>query len=365
MLAGIVTLHIAGGWALITMQTPKLIIGEIAPMEVRMVQAEQPPAPAEAQLQPPEEMRDAGESIRRRRKPRRRKSALAIAAADARPAAAGIPGRRQADAATAAAQTQTSRQAGPAPAPKPAAPAAEAAPDERRQRRRRHRQHRERCRLARSSTSSAEPELSRALAAGRRNRSGDGPRPDRRRRAVRRRSGCRSRPATGPRRSALSAVRKARSGPIRRRRGPAGMVLIPINFVCSRGSHARHIGPGLRPFSPELRHRRARAAGRAGADVGDLLVPDRHEGHQPAHPPAPQQKFLNFFWSATSLEAVQSELTCTACRSRSAISALAARAGAWREDGAPKLEEAGSSQETLTHTIEKVLDEETTAPRTA
>lgn len=56
MLVGIVALHVAGGWALITMQTPKLIIGEVAPMEVRMVQAEQPPAPAEAQLQPPEEM---------------------------------------------------------------------------------------------------------------------------------------------------------------------------------------------------------------------------------------------------------------------------------------------------------------------
>ena len=27
----------------------------------------------------------------------------------------------------------------------------------------------------------------------------------------------------------------------------------------------------------------------------------------------------NFFWSATSLEAVQSESTCMACRSRSAI----------------------------------------------
>jgi len=56
LLAAIVVLHVAGGWALITMQTPKLIIGEVAPMEVRMVQAEQPPAPAEAQLQPPEEM---------------------------------------------------------------------------------------------------------------------------------------------------------------------------------------------------------------------------------------------------------------------------------------------------------------------
>ena len=32
MLVDIVALYIAGGWALITMQTPKLIIGEVAPM---------------------------------------------------------------------------------------------------------------------------------------------------------------------------------------------------------------------------------------------------------------------------------------------------------------------------------------------
>ncbi len=56
LLVAIVLLHVAGGWALVTMQTPKLIIGEVAPMEVRMVQAEQPPAPAETQLPPPEEL---------------------------------------------------------------------------------------------------------------------------------------------------------------------------------------------------------------------------------------------------------------------------------------------------------------------
>ena len=46
--------------------------------------------------------------------------------------------------------------------------------------------------------------------------------------------------------------------------------------------------PWLRPFSPELGSGHQDAAGRAGADVGDLLVPDRPEGHQPDRAPAPE-----------------------------------------------------------------------------
>lgn len=56
LLAVIVALHVAGGWALFNMQTAKLVIGDVAPLEVRMVAAEQPPTPpAEAQLPPPPE----------------------------------------------------------------------------------------------------------------------------------------------------------------------------------------------------------------------------------------------------------------------------------------------------------------------
>jgi len=55
LLVGIVVLHVALGWALITRETPKLIIGDLVPMEVRIVQAEPASAPAEEQVQPPVE----------------------------------------------------------------------------------------------------------------------------------------------------------------------------------------------------------------------------------------------------------------------------------------------------------------------
>jgi protein TonB len=56
LLAAILLLHVTLGWALITRETPKLIIGDLVPMEVRIVQAEPAPAPAEEQLQPPEDL---------------------------------------------------------------------------------------------------------------------------------------------------------------------------------------------------------------------------------------------------------------------------------------------------------------------
>ena len=74
-------------------------------------------------------------------------------------------------------------------------------------------------------------------------------------------------------------------------------------------------------------------------------------------------KFLDFFWSATSLEAVQNELTVHGVREpfgHLTAHSLHAQAHHARF-GAAKLEEAGSEQEFLTRTIKKVLDEETTA----
>ncbi len=75
------------------------------------------------------------------------------------------------------------------------------------------------------------------------------------------------------------------------------------------------------------------------------------------------QKFLTFFWSATSLEAVQHELsTHGAHEPFGHLTAHSLRAQAHHEKfGAAKLEEAGSAQEFLTRTIKKVLDEETTS----
>lgn len=75
------------------------------------------------------------------------------------------------------------------------------------------------------------------------------------------------------------------------------------------------------------------------------------------------RKFLNFFWSATSLEAVQNELTVHGVHEPFGhLTAHSLHAQAHHEKfGAAKLEEAGSQQEFLTRTIKKVLDEETTA----
>src|SRR5580704_16841445 len=75
------------------------------------------------------------------------------------------------------------------------------------------------------------------------------------------------------------------------------------------------------------------------------------------------QKFLTFFWSATSLEAVQNELDVHGVREpfgRLTAHSLHAQAH-HAKFGAAKLEETGSEQEFLTRTIKKVLDEETTS----
>lgn len=74
-------------------------------------------------------------------------------------------------------------------------------------------------------------------------------------------------------------------------------------------------------------------------------------------------KFLTLFWSATSLEAVQNELTVHGVNEPFGhLTAHSIHAQAHHERyGVAKLEEAGSQQEFLTRTIKKVLDEETTA----
>src|SRR5215831_20991315 len=75
------------------------------------------------------------------------------------------------------------------------------------------------------------------------------------------------------------------------------------------------------------------------------------------------KKFLDFFWSATSLEAVQNELNVHGVHEPFGhLTAHSLHAQAHHEKfGAGKLEEAGSEQEFLTRTIKKVLDEETTS----
>ena len=75
------------------------------------------------------------------------------------------------------------------------------------------------------------------------------------------------------------------------------------------------------------------------------------------------QKFLNFFWSATSLESVQNELSIHGVQEPFGhLTAHSLHAQAHHAKfGAAKLEEAGSEQEFLTRTIKKVLDEETTS----
>jgi biopolymer transport protein ExbB len=72
--------------------------------------------------------------------------------------------------------------------------------------------------------------------------------------------------------------------------------------------------------------------------------------------------FLNFFWNATSLEAVAGEISTHGARDPfSHLTAHAMQAQAHHAKyGAAKLEEAGLSSEFVTRTIKKVLDEETT-----
>ena len=72
--------------------------------------------------------------------------------------------------------------------------------------------------------------------------------------------------------------------------------------------------------------------------------------------------FLNFFWNATSLDAVAGEIATHGARdpfSHLTGHAMQAQAHHARY-GAAKLEEAGSSSEFVTRTIKKVLDEEMT-----
>ena len=74
------------------------------------------------------------------------------------------------------------------------------------------------------------------------------------------------------------------------------------------------------------------------------------------------ENFLNFFWNASSLEAVEHEIaTHGATDPFSHLTSHAMHAQAHHAKyGAAKLEEAGSSGDFVTRTIKKVLDEETT-----
>lgn len=71
--------------------------------------------------------------------------------------------------------------------------------------------------------------------------------------------------------------------------------------------------------------------------------------------------FLDFFWNATSLQAVQQEIASHGVSEPFAhLTSHAMHAQAHHARyGAAKLEEAGSAQEFLTRTIKKVLDEDT------
>ena len=53
VLAAVVFFHVGGGWALTQVEPAKLIVGDIAPMEVRMVAAEQVPDPEIENAEPP------------------------------------------------------------------------------------------------------------------------------------------------------------------------------------------------------------------------------------------------------------------------------------------------------------------------
>jgi biopolymer transport protein ExbB len=72
--------------------------------------------------------------------------------------------------------------------------------------------------------------------------------------------------------------------------------------------------------------------------------------------------FLNFFWNATSLDAVAGEIATHGARDPfSHLTSHAMHAQVHHAKyGAAKLEEAGTSSEFVTRTIKKVLDEETT-----
>jgi len=74
------------------------------------------------------------------------------------------------------------------------------------------------------------------------------------------------------------------------------------------------------------------------------------------------QAFLNFFWNATSLDAVAAEINTHGARDPfSHLTAHAMHAQAHHARyGAAKLEEAGSASDFVTRTIKKVLDEENT-----
>jgi biopolymer transport protein ExbB len=74
------------------------------------------------------------------------------------------------------------------------------------------------------------------------------------------------------------------------------------------------------------------------------------------------ERFLNFFWNASSLDEVGSEIATHGARdpfSHLTAHAMHARSHHARY-GAAKLAEAGSAQDFVTRTIKKVLDEETT-----
>ena len=45
LLALVIFFHVGGGWALTQVEPAKLVVGDIAPMDVRMVAAEQPAQP--------------------------------------------------------------------------------------------------------------------------------------------------------------------------------------------------------------------------------------------------------------------------------------------------------------------------------
>ena len=53
VLALVIFFHVGGGWALTQVEPVKLIVGDIAPMEVRMVPAEQPAEPEIENAEPP------------------------------------------------------------------------------------------------------------------------------------------------------------------------------------------------------------------------------------------------------------------------------------------------------------------------
>lgn len=57
LLALVIFFHVGGGWALTQVEPAKLIVGDIAPMEVRMVPAEQAAEPENAEPLPPAEIK--------------------------------------------------------------------------------------------------------------------------------------------------------------------------------------------------------------------------------------------------------------------------------------------------------------------